>query len=48
MSSTLNGLTLVGFLIATVLVGIASTLDARSRWSNMSEHVRRFVRNSYF
>lgn len=44
----LGGLAIVGLLLATVLIGIAASLDARSRWLDMSDRARRFVRSERF
>jgi hypothetical protein len=43
MTASADGLTFVGFLVATVLIGIASTLDAHARWHDVSERARRFM-----
>jgi hypothetical protein len=44
----LGGLAIVGLLIGTVLIGVAATLDARSRWEDMSARARRFVKSDRF
>jgi hypothetical protein len=44
----LGGLAIVGLLIAAILVGVAVSLDARSRWHDMSSRARRFVRSDRF
>jgi len=42
------GLGIVCWLIAATLIGIAASLDARRRWSQMSERARRFVKSERF
>ena len=42
------GLAIVCWLIAATLIGVAASLDARSRWSQMSERARRFVKSERF
>ena len=39
------GLAIVCWLIAAMLIGVVASLEARSRWSQMSERARRFVKS---
>ena len=39
------GLAIVCWLIAAMLIGVVASLKARSRWSQMSERARRFVKS---
>ncbi len=42
------GLAIVCWLIAATLIGVVASLDARSRWSQMSERARTFVKSERF
>ena len=41
--NVLGGLAIVGLLLGTVLIGVASVLDAHKRSAEVPERARRFV-----
>ena len=43
MMDVLGGLAIVGLLLGSVLIGVASALDAHNRSAEVPERVRRFV-----
>jgi len=46
--NVLGGLAIVGLLLGTVLIGVASVLDAHKRSAEVPERARRFVPPDWF